>query len=82
MKYILNKKAKVKKNVDTKASKNRKIRYDKHEKIINFMVPQINNKESIGRNIIVNSLFGMHKKIKNNNNDEGKDKYVNDIDII
>ena len=82
MKYILNKKAKVKKNVDTKASKNRKIRYDKHEKIINFMVPQINTKESIGRDIIVNSLFGMHKKIKNNNNDEGKDKYVNDIDII
>jgi protein AATF/BFR2 len=82
MKYILNRKAKVKKNVDTKASKNRKIRYDKHEKIINFMVPQINTKESIGRDIIVNSLFGMHKKIKNNNNDEGKDKYVNDIDII
>ena len=46
------------------------------------MVPQINTKESIGRDIIVNSLFGMHKKIKNNNNDEGKDKYVNDIDII
>ena len=82
MKYILNRKAKMKKNVDTKASKNRKIRYDKHEKIINFMVPQINNKESIGRNIIVNSLFGMHKKIQNNNEDERKDNNINDIDII
>ena len=82
MKYILNRKAKMKKNVDTKASKNRKIRYDKHEKIINFMVPQINNKESIGRNIIVNSLFGMHKKIKNNNEDDRKNNNINDIDII
>ena len=79
MKYILNRKSKVKKNVDTKASKNRKIRYDKHEKIINFMVPQINLKESVGRDIIVNSLFGIHKKFLKNNDDEKK---VDDIDII
>ena len=80
MKYILNRKSKVKKNVDTKASKNRKIRYDKHEKIINFMVPQINLKESVGRDIIVNSLFGMHKKLLKNNDDEKK--VEDDIDII
>ena len=80
MKYILNRKSKVKKNVDTRASKNRKIRYDKHEKIINFMVPQINLKESVGRDIIVNSLFGMHKKLLKNNDDEKK--VEDDIDII
>ena len=66
--------------MDTKATKNRKIRYDKHEKIINFMVPQINLKESVGRDIIVNSLFGMHKKLLKNNDDEKK--VEDDIDII
>lgn len=79
MKYLMNKASKLKKNVDTRASKNRKIRYDKHEKIINFMVPQINMKEAIGRNIIVNSLFGMHKKIEKENN---KEEEENDVELI
>ncbi|KAF5338614.1 hypothetical protein D9611_012816 [Ephemerocybe angulata] len=35
----IQKQKKAKKNVDTKASKGRKIRYDVHEKIQNFMVP-------------------------------------------
>ncbi len=71
MRYILNKNSKIKKNVDTKASKNRKIRYDKHEEIINFMVPTINSKEISGRNIIINSLFGMKKiNINSDNNKE------------
>ncbi len=43
------------------------------------MVPQINLKESVGRDIIVNSLFGIHKKFLKNNDDEKK---VDDIDII
>ncbi len=43
------------------------------------MVPQINLKESVGRDIILNSLFGIHKKILKNNDDEKK---VDDIDII
>lgn len=79
MKYLMNKASKLKKNVDTRASKNRKIRYDKHEKIINFMVPQINMKEAVGRNIIVNSLFGMQKKIEKENN---KEEEENDVDLI
>ena len=92
MKYILNKNSKIKKNVDTKASKNRKIRYDKHEEIINFMVPKINIKEISGRNIIINSLFGT-KKLNinldmNNNNKEEEEKREakkleeNDINLI
>ena len=92
MRYILNKNSKIKKNVDTKASKNRKIRYDKHEEIINFMVPAVNSKEISGRNIIINSLFGT-KKININlvNNEENKEEEEkrevkkleeNDIDLI
>jgi protein AATF/BFR2 len=76
MKYLMNKKLKKKKNVDTKASKNRKIRYEKHEKLINFMTPQINDKEINGREIILNSLFGM------NNKNNKKTEIINDIDII
>ena len=44
------------------------------------MVPQINLKESVGRDIIVNSLFGMHKKLLKINDDEKK--VEDDIDII
>ena len=92
MKYILNKNSKLKKNVDTKASKNRKIRYDKHEEIINFMVPMINTKEISGRNIIINSLFGTKKlNINLDNNNENKEEEEkrevkkfeeNDIELI
>ena len=92
MRYILNKNSKLKKNVDTKASKNRKIRYDKHEEIINFMVPMLNTKEISGRNIIVNSLFGTKKlNINLDNNNENKEEEEkrevkkleeNDIELI
>ena len=63
MKYLLNKNDKIKKNIDTKATKNRKIKYDKHEEIINFMVLEKNDKEIKGRNIIINSFF-VTKKLK------------------
>ena len=91
MRYILNRNTKIKKNVDTKATKNRKIRYDKHEEIINFMVPENNDKEINGRNIIINSLFGTKKlniNMKNNNDKEKEEKREtekleeNDIDLI
>ena len=87
MKYLLNRNTKIKKKVDTKATKNRKIRYDKHEEIINFMVPENNEKEIIGRNIIINSLFGT-KKMNIENNKENEEKIEtkkleeNDIDLI
>jgi hypothetical protein len=50
----------VKKEVDRKASKNRKIRYIIHEKIVNFMTTQDNIKLEEGRDAIVNNLFGVH----------------------
>ena len=49
MRYLLNKNAKIKKSIDTKATKNRKIKYDKHEEIINFMVPENNDQEIKGK---------------------------------
>ena len=90
MKYLLNRNNKIKKNVDTKASKNRKIRYDKHEQIINFMVPEVNNEEITGRNIIINSLFGTKKLNINLEGDakeneekrENRKIEENDIDLI
>ena len=88
MRYILNRNTKIKKNVDTKATKNRKIRYDKHEEIINFMVPENNDKEISGRNIIINSLFGTKKMnidVDNKENEEKREKKKieeNDIDLI
>ena len=82
MKYLMNRQKKVKKNVDTKASKNRKIRYDKHEKIINFMVPQVNVEEANGRDLIVASLFGMKKKRKDDVANDNNDIIENDVDLI
>jgi protein AATF/BFR2 len=38
--YQVRKEAKTKKNVDTKASKGRKLRYTVHEKLQNFMAPE------------------------------------------
>lgn len=54
---------KMKKNVDTKASKGRKVRFVVHPKLVNFMMPDcspIINENS--RLELINSLFG--KKIK------------------
>ena len=89
MRYILNRNTKLKKNVDTKATKNRKIRYDKHEEIINFMIPETNNKEISGRNIMINSLFGTKKLNIDLNEDkkevekrEAEKLEENDIDLI
>ena len=78
MRYILNRNTKIKKNVDTKATKNRKIRYDKHEEIINFMVPENNDKEISGRNIIINSLFGTKKMNIDVDNKENEEKRENE----
>ncbi|XP_074660087.1 protein AATF-like [Tubulanus polymorphus] len=51
--------SKMKKKVDTKASKGRKIRYDVHPKLVNFMAPVDNSTWSDEtRNELFSSLFG------------------------
>jgi protein AATF/BFR2 len=80
LQYVLNRnKNKKSKNVDTKASKNRKIRYDKHEKLVNFMVPLVNHNINSGRDEIIKSIFGLNK-VRNNANVEYLED--NDIEII
>lgn len=49
----------AKKEVDRKASKNRKIRYVVHDKIVNFCTPLDNLIVFDGRDAIVNNLFGV-----------------------
>ena len=49
---------KVRKEVDRKASKNRKIRYIVHEKIVNFMTPMDNLLLQQSCDNILRSLFG------------------------
>jgi len=54
---------KVKKNVDQKASKGRKLRYDIHAKMVNFMAPiynTIQDKEET-KNELFSSLFGARR---------------------
>jgi len=55
--------AKLKKKVDTKASKGRKVRYDIHTKLVNFMAPinQQNQMSDSARNELFSSLFGARK---------------------
>ena len=50
--------AKSSKEVDRKASKNRKIRYVVHDKILNFLTPLDNLAILEGREAIVTNLFG------------------------
>jgi protein AATF/BFR2 len=78
LQYLLNRsKNKKEKNIDTKASKNRKLKFDKHEKIINFMVPLPNHKLNSGRVEIIHSIFGVNRK-----KEKEDDDYDSDFDLI
>lgn len=58
--------SKLKKKVDTKASKGRKIRYDVHSKLVNFMAPVIpreGHMEESAKNELFSSLFGARKTV-------------------
>jgi len=55
--------SKMKRKIDTKASKGRKIRYDVHAKLVNFMAPVYGREgmEENARNELFSSLFGSRK---------------------
>lgn len=58
--------SKLKKKVDTKASKGRKIRYDVHSKLVNFMAPVIpreGHMEETSKNELFSSLFGARRTV-------------------
>ena len=52
-----------KKEVDRRASKNRKIRYIVHEKLVNFMTP-VDNTALIDAQSVLQSLFGQRKTLQ------------------
>lgn len=77
LQYLMNRNKNKKENkVDRRASKNRKLRFDKHEKLINFMVPITNNFINTGRDEIVKSIFGIKRRRATDVIES------NDIDII
>jgi protein AATF/BFR2 len=55
--------SKLRKKVDTRASKGRKIRYDVHAKLVNFMAPVSapNQMQDTAKNELFSSLFGVRK---------------------
>ncbi|CAH1776585.1 unnamed protein product [Owenia fusiformis] len=54
---------KTKRKVDTRASKGRKIRYDVHQKLVNFMAPVDNSSwTEESRNDLYSSLFGKRQE--------------------
>jgi len=55
--------SKMKKKVDTRASKGRKVRYDIHSKLVNFMapVPPVNQWQDSAKNELFSSLFGVRR---------------------
>jgi len=58
--------AKLKKKVDTRASKGRKVRYDIHTKLVNFMAPvsEPDQMTDSSKNELFSSLFGARKTIQ------------------
>jgi protein AATF/BFR2 len=48
-----------KKDIDTKATKGRKIKYLVHDKLLNFMAPSENLNLLPGKISIINNLFGI-----------------------
>ena len=60
------------KEVDRKASKNRKIRYVVHDRILNFLTPIDNLAVLEGREAIVANLFGVSTSKVRNSGDSKK----------
>jgi len=75
--YLKNRqlRSKPKKDVDRRASKNRKLRFDVHSKLMNFMAPIDNISLLPGRDQLLKNLFGLYQKIDEKT--ENKDKTAN-----
>lgn len=72
--FQMRREAKTKRNVDTKASKGRKLRYTVHEKLQNFMVPE--DRTSWGErqaDELFGSLFGQRLGLREDVENEGED---------
>jgi len=56
----------AKPNVDRRASKARKLRYEVHPKLMNFMTPVENSKLIPGRDDLIKNLFGLQNNLSRN----------------
>jgi protein AATF/BFR2 len=75
--FSLRKEAKTKKNVDTKASKGRKLRYTVHEKLQNFMAPEDRSSWSERQaDELFGSLFGRGMGLGEGRNDDDEEEMV------
>ena len=75
--------AKVKKVVDTRASKGRKLRYTVHEKLQNFMAPE--DRSTWGRrqcDELFGSLFGRKVELAESDEDQEKDLEVEGLKLF
>lgn len=61
-KYLAGRRKKERKEVDRRATKGRKIKYEVHEKIVNFMVPVENENLLYNRDVVIGQMFGGKKK--------------------
>lgn len=84
--YLLERKLKQQEKaisqVDRKASKSRKIRFDVHQKLVNFMNPKENKEILEGRNEIVKCLWGGHSQPATADVEITEDKETGETPII
>ena len=73
-KFLKNRKKKIEKDIDRRATKHRRINYEIHEKLVNFMTSLKNHKLMEDRQELLKNLFG-----KQNNQ---KRVSVEDIQLI
>ena len=66
--------------VDCRASKNRKVKFVVHDKIVNFLTPLDNLAILEGRDAIVKNLFGANSEVPKKRNK--KRKQSDDVDEI
>ena len=65
-----------KRNYDSKASKDRKVKYLIHDKIINFMEPEGETELFDGRHNILKTMFGVRKEQEKQHSDSDSDEDI------
>lgn len=75
--FLKTRETKIKnKNVDTKASKGRKVRYDVMEKLVGFVAPRDSNELPSRDEIVINLFGGLLGKKRRRSSDMGGDPGV------
>ncbi|XP_015112184.1 protein AATF [Diachasma alloeum] len=72
---LQNMRNKMKRKIDTRATKGRRIRYNVHAKLVNFMAPITADDtwSDLAKNELYNSLFGKIKAVENSRSESNQD---------